>query len=197
MTPRTWASLSWCAAVAWALPARADDTSDIQSLLNEQVITTASTTAERASAAPALSPTITAEDLQLYGIRTLAEAINFLGLGVVASDPLRTPDVGARGVLFANDDGKHFLLLVNGHAMNDALYGAARFDEGMGVPMDLIDHIEVILGPGSVLYGSNAMMGVINVITKGGSDYRGGHAVAEYEPNGSARGRMISGAGIR
>jgi outer membrane receptor protein involved in Fe transport len=193
MTPRTWASLSWCAVIASALPARADDTADIQSILNEQVITTASTTAERASAAPALSTTITAEDLQLYGIRTLAEAINFLSLGVVTSDPLRTPDIGARGVLFANDDGKHFLLLVNGHAINDALYGAARFDEGMGVPIDLIDHIEVIVGPGSVLYGSNAMMGVINVITKGGSDYRGGHATAEFEPGGSARGSVGTG----
>src|SRR4029077_1237339 len=139
------------------------------------------------SAAPALSTTITAEDLKLFGIRTVAEAIDFLSLGVVASDPLRTPDVGARGVLFANDDGKHFLLLVNGHAMNDPLYGAARFDEGMGVPIDLVDHIEVIVGPGSVLYGSNAMMGVINVITRGGSDYRGRHATAEYEPGRSVR----------
>ena len=187
MTPRLLASLSWCAVVACALPARADDTTDIQSILNEQVITTASTAAERASAAPALSTTITAEDFKLYGIRTLAEAINFLSLGVVASDPLRTPDLGARGVLFANDDGKHFLLLVNGHAMNDPLYGAARFDEGMGVPIDLVDHIEVIVGPGSVLYGSNAMMGVINVITKGGNEYRGGHATAEYEPGRSVR----------
>ena len=164
-----------------AANARAQDTSDIQSILNEHVITTASTTAQKDSAAPALSTTITSEDLKLYGIRTLAEAVNFLSMGVVASDPLRTPDLGARGVLFENDDGKHFLLLINGHAVNDPLYGAARFDQGAGVPIDLIDHIEVVVGPGSVLYGSNAMMGVINVITKSGSTYQGGHALGEYE----------------
>jgi outer membrane receptor protein involved in Fe transport len=159
----------------------AGDTGDIESLLDENVVTTSSATAERAAIAPATSTIITAEDLRTFGIRTLAEAIDFLSLGVIASDPLRTPDVGSRGVLLTNDDGKHFLLLVDGHAINDPLYGAARFDQGAGVPIDLVDHIEVIVGPGSVLYGSNAMMGVVNVITKRSSGYQGGHVVAEYE----------------
>lgn len=175
------AGLVFASIVLGAASGRAQDTSDIQSILNEHVITTASTTAQKDSAAPALSTTITSEDLKLYGIRTLAEAVNFLSMGVVTSDPLGTPDIGARGVLFGNDDGKHFLLLINGHAVNDPLYGAARFDQGAGVPIDMVDHIEVVLGPGSVLYGSNAMMGVINVITKSGSSYQGGHAVGEYE----------------
>jgi outer membrane receptor for ferrienterochelin and colicins len=182
------APLPWVlvAALTVAATAHAEDTTDLQSLLSERVVTTASTTAERESTAPALSTTITAEDLHRFGIRTLAEALTFLSLGVVAGDTLRTPDIGARGVLFENDSGKHFLLMVNGHAVNDPLYGAARFDQGAGVPFDLIDHIEVVLGPGSVLYGSNAMMGVINVITKSGGAYRGGHALGEYEFGRSA-----------
>src|SRR5262249_33573500 len=155
--------------------------------LDENVVTTSSATTERASVAPATSTTITAEELRAYGVRTLADAIAYLSLGVVVSDPLRTPDVGSRGVLLSNDDGKHFLLLVNGHAINDPLYGAARFDEGAGVPMELVDHIEVIVGPGSVLYGSNAMMGVVNVITKRASAYRGAHAMGEWEPGRSYR----------
>jgi outer membrane receptor protein involved in Fe transport len=167
--------------VLGASPARAEDTSDLQSILSEHVITTASTAAQKDSAAPALTTTITSEDLKLYGIRTIAEAVNFLSMGVFTTDPLRTPDIGARGVLFENDDGKHFLLLINGHAVNDPLNGAARFDQGAGIPIDLVDHIEVVMGPGSVLYGSNAMMGVINVITKSGSTYRGGHVLGEYE----------------
>jgi outer membrane receptor protein involved in Fe transport len=167
--------------------ARADDAADLQSILNEQVVTTASTTAQRASVAPALSATITSEDLRLYGVHTLAEAMQFFGLGVETADPLRTPDVGSLGVLFGNDNGKHFLLLVNGHAMNDPLYGAAFFDNGAGVPIDLIDHIEIIVGPGSVLYGSNAMMGVVNVITKSASDDKGVHVAGEYEPGRTVR----------
>jgi outer membrane receptor for ferrienterochelin and colicin len=169
------------AALGSAAPAHADDTTDIQSLLNEHVITTASATAQRASAAPALSTTITAEDIQMFGIRSIAEAIDFLSLGVVTADPLRTPDIGSRGVMFENDNGKHFLLLVNGHAVNDPLFGAARFDQGAGIPIDLVDHIEVVVGPGSVLYGSNAMMGVINVITKSAADYTGLHVLGDDE----------------
>jgi outer membrane cobalamin receptor len=167
--------------------ARAESATEIEALLGETVITTASTSAEKASTAPATSVTLTAEDLRTYGIRTLAEAVQFLGLGLVTSNPLTTPDVGTRGVLLPGDDGKHFLVLVNGHAMNDPLYGAARFDQGVGVPFELIDHIEVVIGPGSVLYGSNAMMGVINVITKDVSGTAEGHLLAEYEHDRSVR----------
>jgi outer membrane receptor protein involved in Fe transport len=181
MTRAALRGLIAAAAVSWAVPSRADDTSELESLLDENVVTTSSATTERASVAPATSTTITAEDLRTFGVRSLAEALEFLGLGVIVSDPLRTPDVGSRGVLLSNDDGKHFLLLVNGHAINDPLYGAARFDQGAGVPVELIDHVEVIVGPGSVLYGSNAMMGVVNVITKRENGYKGGHVTGEYE----------------
>jgi outer membrane receptor protein involved in Fe transport len=172
--------------------ALSDDKSEIESILSEHVVTTASATTQRASVAPALSTTITADDIRHLGIRSIAEAIDFLSLGVVTGDPLRAPDIGSRGVLFGGDDGKHFLLLLNGHAINDPLYGAARFDQGAGVPIDMVDHIEVMLGPGSVLYGSNAMMGVINIITKSTSDYQGAHVLGDLEIGRSYR----AGAGV-
>lgn len=181
MTLRHRALVVCLAALCGAVRARADEATDIQSLLNEQVIVTAASTAQRESAAPAMSTTITSEDIQTFGWKTIAEAVNFMSLGVFTGDPLRTPDIGSRGILFENDDGKHFLLLINGHAVNDPLYGAARFDAGAGIPIELVDRIEVVLGPGSVLYGSNAMMGVINVITKNAADYSGVHAFGEAD----------------
>lgn len=165
----------------------AEGTADLEAMLSEHVVTTASATAQRSATAPGISVTFTAEDLHRFGLRTLAEAIDFLSLGVVTADPLRTPDIGARGVLLPADDGKHFLVLVNGHALNDPLYGAARFDQGVGVPLDVVDRVEVVIGPGSVLYGSNAMLGVVNIITKSGADYKGGHTFAEYEFGRSVR----------
>jgi len=182
-----WSSGLLLASLGLSAPALADDTESLESALSQSVVTTASTQAESASSAPATSSTITAEQLRIYGIRSIDEAIQFLALGVIVSDPLRTPDLGARGVLLPGDDGKHFLLLVDGHSVNDPLYGAARFDQGAGIPIDVIDRIEVIVGPGSVLYGSNAMLGVINVITKLEKDYRGGHVFGEYEWDRSAR----------
>jgi outer membrane receptor for ferrienterochelin and colicin len=173
--------------------ALADDTLDIQALLNETVITTASKSTERGSSAPATSTLLTAEDIRIHGIHSIDEALDFLSLGTVTSNTWRAVDVGARGVLLTRDQGDHFLLLVDGHAMNDALYGAARFERGAGIPMEIVDHIEVILGPGSVLYGSNAMLGVVNVVTKRARAFDGSHVVAESEIGKSWR--VAAGAG--
>jgi outer membrane receptor for ferrienterochelin and colicins len=168
--------------------ARADDGApDLEGTLDTPVVVAASKTAETGTAAPATSMIMTAEDLRRWGIHTLDEAIDFLSLGVVTANPLLTPDVGARGVLLPNDSGDHFLLLVDGHAVNEPLFGAARFGRGAGVPLELIDHIEVILGPGSVLYGSNAMLGVIHVVTKRAKDLPGSHVVVESEIGKSYR----------
>jgi outer membrane receptor protein involved in Fe transport len=171
---------------------RADDAS-LQDLLNETIITTASKSTEKGSTAPAISTILTAEDIRHYGIHSIDEAVDFLSLGAVTSNPLRSVDIGARGVLIPSDQGNHILLLVDGHAVNEALYGAARFERGAGIPMELVDHIEVILGPGSVLYGSNAMLGVINVVTKRAKDFAGTHVAAESEIGKSWR--AAAGAG--
>jgi outer membrane receptor for ferrienterochelin and colicins len=162
-------------------PARADDMSQLEELLDDTVVTTASKTIETGSVAPATSSILTAEDLHRYGIHSLDESIDFLSLGMFTANPLRESDIGGRGVILPSDFGDHVTLLVNGHAVNEPLYGGARFDRGAAVPFELIDHIEVILGPGSVLYGSSAMLGVINIITKRAKDFDGVHLVAETE----------------
>ena len=177
--------------------ARAVDESgtDVQALLDENIVTTASKSLETGTAAPATSTSITAEDLRRYGIHSLDEAINFLSLGVVTANPLRDPDIGSRGVLVTGDHGNHILLLINGHAVNEPLYGSAQFGRGMGVPLEMIDHLEVVIGPGSVLYGSSAMFGVINVITKRAKDFAGTHVIAETEVGKSYR--VAGGAGYQ
>jgi outer membrane receptor for ferrienterochelin and colicins len=173
--------------------ARAEGTSDLQGLLEETVVTTASKTKETSTNAPATSTTLTADDMRRYGIRTIDEAINFLSLGAVAYNPFYTPDISVRGVGLEGDQANHVLLLVDGHAMNDALFGSARIGRGIGLPIELIDHIEVILGPGSVLYGSNAMLGVVNVVTKHAKEWKGGHVVVESELPISYRGSASAG----
>jgi len=174
-------ALALCASSAVTTTARADDASDLEAVLEEHVVTAASQTAERKQTAPATTSVITAEDIQRYGIRRLNEALNFLSLGVFTTNPWHGVDIGARGVLTTADYGDHFLLLVDGHTVNEPYGGVASFDQGLGVPIELIDHIEVVLGPGAVLYGNNAMLGVINVVTKRAKDYRGVHLVADSE----------------
>jgi outer membrane receptor protein involved in Fe transport len=172
--------------------ARADDTGDLQGLLSETYVSGASKVTESNATAPAISSTLTSDDLRRYGIHSLDEAIDFLSLGAFTSSNTGNLDIGADGVIIPNDQGDHFLLLINGHAMNEALFGAARFNRGAGIPMEMVDHIEVILGPGSVLYGSSAMLGVINVVTKDSRAFQGTHLVAESEIPTSWR---VSGGG--
>ena len=176
---RAWGLL--LAALSWTRLAVAGDETDLEGLLDQAIVTTASKSAETSSNAPATASTMTAEDMHRFGIHSLAEAINYLSLGAITFDPLHTVDIGARGVFIKGDNGGHVLLLIDGHAVNEQLSGSARFDRGLGVPMEIIDHVEVILGPGSVLYGSNAMLGVINVVTKRAKDWSGVHIKGETE----------------
>jgi outer membrane receptor for ferrienterochelin and colicins len=158
---------------------RAEDLSGLEGILAEPIVSSASKQSEGASSAPALSTSLTAEDLRRYGIRTLAEAIDFLGIAVSTSDNLSGGETGARGVLLTGDRGNHFLVMVDGYVVNDPLRGGATFGVGAGIPIELIDHIEIIVGPGSVLYGSNAMFGLVSVVTKRAKDYDGVRIIAE------------------
>lgn len=157
---------------------------DLEALLQQTVVTGATKSAEVSSVAPATVTVITAESLNQYGIHSLDEALNFLSLGMVTQNPLHSVDIGARGVLLTGDFGNHVLLLLNGQTLNEQWDGTAYFERGAAIPWELVDHIEVIVGPGSVLYGSNAMFGVINVVTKRARDY--GKVLATVDMQGSA-----------
>jgi outer membrane receptor protein involved in Fe transport len=150
-------------------------------LLDESVVSTASKAPEVTSAAPATSVSISADEIRRYGIRTVDEAINYLAMGMQIEKSDYAAEIGTRGVLLSGDVGAHVLLLVDGHAVNEQWGAAAYYDRGMGIPIEMVDHIEIVLGPGSVLYGSNAMLGVVNVVTKWGKDFSGAHLVLESE----------------
>ena len=160
-------------------------------MLDEPIVSTASKRSEKVSAAPATVFTITAEEMRVHGIRTVEEAMNYLGNSVTAQAPYG--EVGARGLLLSGDGGNHVLMLVNGHAINDEWGGWAPVDRELGVPIELIDHIEISLGPGSVLYGTSAMFGVVNVVTRDPYQHEGVHASARgaiappVGPNGQMR----------
>jgi outer membrane receptor protein involved in Fe transport len=156
--------------VATAAGAGEPNLDDLAALLDTNVVSSASRASERADDAPATITTVTADQLKRLGLRSLHEAINFLSVGMVAQDPLHSVEVGVRGVLLTADYGSHVLVVVDGHVLNEQWNGTAYFEQGLGIPVEFIDRIELSVGPGSVLYGSSAMLGVINVVTKRASD---------------------------
>ncbi|MBL8909840.1 MAG: TonB-dependent receptor [Archangium sp.] len=163
-------SLLLCASAAFAdVPDGGSEelgTGDLAGLLDTPVVSGPSRAEERVDDSPATVTVVTSAQLRSLGLRTLHEAINFLSMGMVAQDPLHAVEVGARGVLLSGDYGNHFLVVVDGHTLNESWNGTAYYEQGLAMPIELIDHLELVVGPGSVLYGSSAMLGVVNVVTR-------------------------------
>jgi outer membrane receptor protein involved in Fe transport len=166
-------------------PSAADE---LTAVLNEQVVSGASRVAESIERAPVTASTISAADLRKYGIRTLAEALRFLSVGVFTYDGASAVNnvTGARGVGVNGDTNRHFLVLVDGNVVNTDVGTTTEWS--FGLPLEMVDTIEVILGPGSVLYGGNAMLGVINIKTKTARHMDGVRLYAEYGVSPSADG---------
>ncbi len=165
--------LTTAAALARAESADGGDelgTGELAGLLDTAVVSGPSRADERVDDSPATVTVVTAEQLRSLGLRTVHEAINFLSLGMLSQDPLHSVETGVRGVLLSGDYGNHLLVLVDGHTINESWNGTAYYEQGLGLPIELIDHLELIVGPGSVLYGSSAMLGVVNVVTRSASE---------------------------
>jgi iron complex outermembrane receptor protein len=87
--------------------------------------------------------------------------------------------LGTRG-LSLGDFNDRMLLLVDGHRVNNNFNDGAAIGTDFILDVDLIDRVEVIRGPGSVLYGNNAFFGVINVVTRRGRQLNGFEVSGEY-----------------
>ena len=152
--------------------AQADLTSlSIEELLSVEVYT-ASKFPQKTTEAPANVTIITAADIKRYGYRTLANILNSVrGMNVV--NDRNYSYLGVRGSGRTGDYNSRMLLLVDGYRLNDPVYDTAPIGTEFPVDVDLIERVEVVRGPGSSIYGSNAVLGVINVITKQGNDLNG------------------------
>jgi iron complex outermembrane receptor protein len=131
------------------------------SQLLEVEITSASKLEVKIREAPSTANLITKQQIEAYGWRTLNDILYKLpGFGPGQDYDRRT--VPARG-LFDSWSNNHLLHLVDGVPMNDNLYGTAYTWDN--TPIFWVKNVEVIRGPGSALYGSNATNGVIGVNT--------------------------------
>jgi outer membrane receptor protein involved in Fe transport len=137
--------------------------------------------------APATVYVRTAGEIRAHGYRTLAEVLESIPGFHLRNDRVYTY-AGVRGFNLPGDYSSRLLLLVDGARINDALYDAALPGREFLIDVDLIDRVEVIAGPGSSLYGSNAVLCVVNVITRNPSQLPGWTAGAEL---GSGAGRKL------
>jgi len=111
---------------------------------------------------PANTSVITKEEIKNFNVSTLGQVLN-LKKGIFVKDILNNnkPTLDLRG--FGDTGNSNVLVLVNGFRMNNIDMSATDLSQ---IPISEIEKIEIIYGGGSVLYGDNAVGGVINIITK-------------------------------
>lgn len=161
-------------AAAWAPPvlAKVDLTElSLEQLLDVEVVS-ASRVAQKASDAPSAISVLRSEDFRAYGWRTLAEALNSVR-GFLTTNGDEYTFVAVRGFATPGDFNSRLLLMIDGIRSNGNIYDQAYVGQEFPLDLDLIERIEIVRGPGSMVYGGNAFFGVINVITKAGKDLGG------------------------
>lgn len=138
----------------------------------EVVVTQVTKRAQGVREAPASVYVIDGEDLRRFGYRTVFEALQQVP-GVFVADDSEFRAIGMRGPAIVGDFNSRILLLLDGHPLNEPARGTATGSD-LAVPIDLVERIEVMKGPGSVVHGTSAFFGVVNIVTKGASELRGG-----------------------
>jgi outer membrane receptor for ferrienterochelin and colicins len=136
----------------------------LEQLGNIQVYS-ASKRMQDARDAPASVTVVTADEIQEYGYRTLADILRSVR-GFYVTYDRDYSFVGVRGFGRLGDWNSRILLLVDGHRINDNVLGQAFLGSEFLVDVDLIERVEIIRGPSASLYGDGAFFAVINVITR-------------------------------
>lgn len=132
----------------------------------EAQVVTASRRAEPAWKAPVAVDVITAEDIKAYGFREIWDALRYrAGMDVIDGRSLdgNRALVSARG--FDTEFVAEMQVLVDGRSVYSPLLGGVYW-QSLPVQLQDIERIEIVRGPNAALYGSNAGLGVINIITK-------------------------------
>ncbi len=157
-------------------------------LTQAEEVNAASRTTEGVEDAPSSVSIIPQRELQALKYPTIAEALRGLP-GVYAWNDRSYQAIGFRGLGRLGSYGNRVLVLVDGHPLNDDWLGSSYVGYDARVGLEDVERIEVVRGPGSVLYGTNAFSGVVNVVTRKPTR-RGGEAGLSTAENGVARGRV-------
>jgi len=142
----------------------------LEELMNVEVVS-ASKTAEKISETSAAIFVITQDDIRRSGVTSIPEALRMVpGMEVARIDANKWA-ISARG--FNDRFANKLLVLIDGRSVYSPFFSGVFWD-AQDTMLEDIDRIEVIRGPGSALWGANAVNGVINIITKNAKETQGG-----------------------
>ncbi|MBN1844978.1 MAG: TonB-dependent receptor plug domain-containing protein [Sedimentisphaerales bacterium] len=148
----------------------------IDELMHVEIAGSGTLTKTTRKKVPAAVTTLTRQDIQRTGARSLDELLLILVPNVQKQFHRNEYEhMGVRGIMSDRDD--KYLLLVNGRLMNDRFFYGAMAERDLPMLGD-IHHVDIIRGPGSALYGPGAIGMVINIITESGQTFQGVEATA-------------------
>ena len=167
-------------------------TNDLEQLMQIEIVVAGSKRAQESRDVPSFVSVVSAADIKEHGYRTLADVLRTLP-GLYVSSDRNYSYVGVRGFGRPGDYNSRILLLLNGLRTNESVYDLAYIGEEFSVDVDMIERVEVIRGPSSSLYGSNAVFAVINVVTRAGSSLAGTEVATTAASFGTYSGRASYG----
>jgi outer membrane receptor protein involved in Fe transport len=139
---------------------------------------------EEVADAPGSVSVVPYQELRAMRYPTVAEAVRGVR-GIYVSDDRGYVTLGFRGFSRPGDYGNRTLVLLNGQPMNDDWLWSSYVGYDFRTDLEDVERIEVVRGPGSVLYGTGAFSGVVNVVTRGPD-----------EPTGAEVGLSAGGDGV-
>ena len=156
-------------------PAQAPSPRDLTQYSLEQLmnlpVTSVSAKEQKLLRTPAAVYVITAEDIRRSGATTIPELLRLAPGVTVEQIDANAWSIGIRG--FADWYANKVLVLVDGRSVYNPAFSGVVWD-ALHVPLEDIERIEVIRGPGGTVWGANAVNGVVNIITKSAAATEGG-----------------------
>ncbi len=158
---------------------------------SEEFISIATGYKQPLSRAPAVASIFTAEDIRRAGATDLDHILEMVpGLHVSRSYQGYNPIYAVRGIY--STFNPQLLLLINGIPQTNLFTGGRNFVWG-GMPVEAIERVEVIRGPGSAVYGADAFAGVVNIITRSAASYTGVEAGVHFGSDSTRNGHLLYG----
>ncbi|MDD5058490.1 MAG: TonB-dependent receptor [Sideroxydans sp.] len=158
-----------------AVGAQSSEEENLALVYGDQFTTSLATGSRQSvSKAPAAATVITAQDIQAMGATDLDQVMESVpGVHVSMQHVAMNPIYSFRGI--HTKENPQVLMLVNGLPITNVFVGD-RSQLWGGMPLENVERIEVIRGPGSALYGADAFSGVVNIITKTSANIQGTEA---------------------
>jgi iron complex outermembrane receptor protein len=143
----------------------------------EQLVSSASRYGQSSYEAPASVTVVTREEIRRFGYRTLAEVLSAAG-GMFTSYDRNYTYLSVRGLAKPSNINTQVLLLLDGRRLNQPVDDTVSVGPEALIDLEAVERIEIIRGPGSTLYGTNAFYAVVNLVTRTGASVKGLEAQA-------------------